>query len=131
MTRKYHTIRERLIANSQPLHDNAQACWIWTGKKRCRFGYGRFNLWVPGLRAHVQLTAHIASWVLLEIGSDASADDLFLAYYEFRCSGLEIDHLCVNPRCINDDHLESVTKKVNCERRSARRHRDEYVSYAH
>ena len=27
--------------------------------------------------------------------------------------GLVIDHLCRNPRCINPDHLEAVTEKVN------------------
>lgn len=27
--------------------------------------------------------------------------------------GLELDHLCRNPACINPDHLEAVTRKVN------------------
>jgi len=30
--------------------------------------------------------------------------------------GLEIDHLCRNPRCVNPDHLEAVTHAVNLQR---------------
>lgn len=35
-------------------------------------------------------------------------------------AGLEIDHLCFNPACINTEHLEAVTTKENSRRRSAR-----------
>jgi len=31
--------------------------------------------------------------------------------------GLELDHLCRTPPCINPDHLEPVTTAVNAERR--------------
>jgi hypothetical protein len=31
-------------------------------------------------------------------------------------AGLEIDHKCHNTRCVNDEHLEAVTKQVNMER---------------
>lgn len=30
--------------------------------------------------------------------------------------GLELDHLCRNPRCVNPDHLEAVTHKENVRR---------------
>lgn len=30
--------------------------------------------------------------------------------------GLEIDHLCFNPPCINPDHLEAVTPTINTRR---------------
>jgi hypothetical protein len=31
-------------------------------------------------------------------------------------AGMQIDHLCVNKRCINPGHLEAVTGKVNVQR---------------
>ena len=34
--------------------------------------------------------------------------------------GMQIDHLCKNPRCVNPDHLEAVTSKENTLRSSAR-----------
>jgi hypothetical protein len=35
--------------------------------------------------------------------------------------GLEIDHLCFNPKCCNPDHLEAVTPSVNVQRSYGRR----------
>lgn len=37
--------------------------------------------------------------------------------------GLELDHLCETPLCVNPDHLEPVTRKENMRRR--------YASYTH
>lgn len=31
--------------------------------------------------------------------------------------GMELDHLCRNPRCANPRHLEAVTASANCSRR--------------
>lgn len=35
--------------------------------------------------------------------------------------GLELDHLCANPTCVNTEHMEPVTKAVNLKRMHQRR----------
>ncbi|MFB8122066.1 HNH endonuclease signature motif containing protein [Streptomyces bacillaris] len=61
-------------------------CWIWQGSTNGT--YGRLG---PGL-------AHRVSY---EIAKGQIP------------SGLDIDHLCRRPLCINPDHLEAVTRRVN------------------
>jgi hypothetical protein len=69
-------------------------CWEWQ-RARDPNGYGRMN---EGGRARL---AH-------------------RIYYERHVSaipaGLELDHLCQNPGCVNPDHLEPVTPAVNVQR---------------
>jgi hypothetical protein len=69
-------------------------CWIWTGAHTPR-GYGQ---WSEGGRkvyayrfAYEQLIGPIPA-------------------------GLQIDHLCRNPACVNPDHLEPVTSAENLRR---------------
>jgi hypothetical protein len=115
--RPYASLYARLVANtSEPAND--QACWPWTAT-RDRWGYGRLNIYVPGLQRHVKVQAHIALWVWLEARC-TSTDDLWLAYQELQASGLELDHTCEAEGCVNPDHTEPVTGKVNCQRRDAR-----------
>jgi hypothetical protein len=73
---------------------DADRCWIWSGS-RSGSGYGSF--WVGRLAP-----AHRVSWVLAN-GCDVPA-------------GLEIDHLCRVPLCVNPEHLEPVTPSVNVAR---------------
>lgn len=73
----------------------AEACWLWTGAPSRR-GYGRFLL-----DSGVRTLAHRAAWLILK-GTIPS--------------GLEVDHLCRVKLCVNPDHLELVTGKVNRER---------------
>jgi hypothetical protein len=121
----YPNLWARLIANTDE-PDNGQSCWLWNGKNVCRFGYGRFTLRIPMLGGTpVNFTAHIAAYVCNQTTLQfESNDDFFLYYLEFRCSGLEIDHLCEMPSCINLDHLDPVTHSLNqlraAERRSKR-----------
>ncbi len=72
--------------------DASGDCWEWTGAKLTQ-GYGHF-----GVRAGVHRSAHRVAWELL-IGPIPD--------------GLEIDHLCRNRSCVNTDHLEPVTRRVN------------------
>lgn len=107
---RYDNLWLRLMANTaEP--DNEQSCWRWTAK-RDRWGYGRLNVWVPGMGQVVTLMAHIAAYVWLEAGCEC-ADDLYLAYIELQASGLELDHGCVHPCCIRPDHLEPMTPQQN------------------
>ncbi len=67
------------------------SCWCWTGEHSDR-GYGRFWDGARRVRAH--------RWA-----------------YEFCVgpipAGLTIDHLCRVHACVNPDHLEAVTNRVN------------------
>ncbi len=109
----------RLVANvteGGPKGD----CWLGEGTP-CRSGYLRSNWRIPGLGgAHVHLTSHILTWAWVK--SEATTlDELYLAYQEFRRSGLVLDHTCEMPACRNPDHLEPVTQAVNLERMRDRR----------
>lgn len=72
----------------------ALECWLWTGSKDWK-GYGRFTT----------SPAPCKSWLAHR-----------LAYWLIRgelISGLQMDHLCRNPGCINPFHLEQVTSREN------------------
>ncbi len=80
-------IRERFLEKVQ----KTDSCWIWTAKKE-KFGYGRFAIREREFAAH------------------RVAYELFVGNIP---DGLSIDHLCKNPSCVNPEHLEPVTMRVN------------------
>jgi len=72
--------------------EKTKTCWIWTGADNGA-GYGRFHSNYSDKRVH-------------------------RVSYEFFTGekipkGLVIDHLCRNRKCVNPDHLEVVSHKVN------------------
>ena len=72
-------------------------CWLWAGPNDGGRGYGRFM-------AREQLgerQAHRAAYAL---------------FCEPIPHGLEIDHLCSVPACVNPAHLEPVTRQENMRR---------------
>lgn len=72
-------------------------CWEWLGA--CGGGgYGQINVDSKPRRAH-----RVAYELL--VGPIPA--------------GLELDHLCRNPRCVNPDHLEPVTGRENLMRAAA------------
>lgn len=71
-----------------------KGCWNWTGK--LVRGYG----WLSGTYAH------------------RASYELFVGPIP---DGLQIDHLCVNRRCVNPRHLEPVTGAENMRRVAERR----------
>ena len=68
-------------------------CWLWTANRRDGYGQFYFNGKLE--------SAHRLSYELFK--GDIP-------------TGLQLDHLCRNRACINPDHLEAVTHKVNCQR---------------
>lgn len=75
-----------------------EACWNWKRSVSAK-GYGRFGISHPeGQRIHI---AHRVAYELL-IGEIPD--------------GLQLDHLCRNPRCVNPYHLDPVTNQVNTQR---------------
>lgn len=71
--------------------DKTDTCWLWTGATRPT-GYGQF--WLNGQC----IGAHRAAYLLL-VGPIPE--------------GLQLDHLCRTPRCVNPAHLEPVTQLEN------------------
>lgn len=67
--------------------DAAGVCWEWTGAADGD-GYGHFE----HKKAHRWCWEHLVAPI---------------------AAGLELDHLCRNPACVNPDHLEPVTPQVN------------------
>ena len=74
-------------------------CWPWLGAHKAH-GYGHLN------RRNRWVLAHRWAYELV-IGPVPD--------------GLELDHLCVNPRCVNPAHLEPVTPTENVRRATERR----------
>ena len=87
---------------SRPLWivDPVTECWLWNRKIR-KDGYGR-----KSLDHRREIPAH--RWVYeQQIGEIPD--------------GLELDHLCNNPPCVNPAHLEPVTHRENMLRQWQRR----------
>lgn len=81
--------------------DSVTDCWLWQGSLT-KDGYGRFRLGQKGLGAHRMA---------------------YLLYRGPIPAGFEPDHLCRVTRCVNPDHLELVTHRVNVQRGYAARAR--------
>lgn len=81
----------RFWAKVQP---DASGCWLWTAALNSR-GYPCF-----GIRGRSHLAHRVAYQAL--VGTIPA--------------GLEMDHLCRVPRCVNPAHLEAVTREENVRR---------------
>jgi hypothetical protein len=82
-----HSLAERLSVYI----DKTPTCWLWTGHINPK-GYAYISSGGRSYRAH-RLTYEMAKGPIPE--------------------GLELDHLCRVRHCVNPDHLEAVTARVN------------------
>ena len=72
-------------------------CWLWTGGRQSK-GYGGFSLHRRSVLAHRFTYERLVGPVP---------------------DGLELDHLCRVRHCVNPEHLEPVTHRVNIRRGDA------------
>lgn len=79
--------------------EKTETCWLWTAATA--HGYGRFRIGSPR-----------GKW----LGMVMSHRFAYLSLRGPIPDGLDIDHLCRVRRCVNPDHMEYVTHKVNCQR---------------
>lgn len=75
-------------------------CWLWTGYVKPN-GYATFY---PGGGRHVS-KVYVHRFAYAAVHGPIP-------------DGLEIDHLCSVRHCVNPDHLEAVTRRVNLDRRN-------------
>ncbi len=93
------TIEQRLWAKVE----KTESCWLFRGGL-INTGYGVIGL---GGRQAGKILAHRLAYTLAKGPIP---------------EGLELDHLCHTPACVNPDHLEAVTHSENLSRRRAYKH---------
>jgi hypothetical protein len=86
-----------------PQVDQSDGCWLWTGYVKPN-GYASF--YPGGGRGVAKVYAHRFSY---EMHKGAIPESM------------EIDHTCNVRSCVNPDHLEAVTHRVNLDRAVDRR----------
>lgn len=74
------------------IHGNLDECWIWNAANVG--GYGTI-----GLDGKVRRAPRIA--LVVKLGRDLRP-------------GMQVHHLCNDPRCVNEDHLVEATPQQNC-----------------
>lgn len=92
--RRGDSLQDRLDAHT----DKSGACWVWTGSRQ-QWGHGK-------LRNHLTGKTVLAHRLSYELAFGPIP------------AGMEIDHKCRNPPCVNPDHLQLATSRENKENRS-------------
>lgn len=92
-------LNERFLSKAIP--EPNSGCWLWTGSQcNPRYGYGSFSI------DRKYQVAHRVAWMM------------FRGPIPY---GMEIDHKCKSPHCVNVDHLRVVTKSENLAHRTKER----------
>lgn len=87
----------------------ATQCWEWTGASD-RSGYGAFKYLGKKINSHRFSYRHYKGEIP---------------------KGLDIDHLCRVRKCVNPEHLEAVTRKINVERGLSSQERKTHCIHGH
>jgi hypothetical protein len=86
--------------------ETEDGCHLFTGST-FHNGYGNFNVWISTGMQSVAVRAHRFAFYLsngwLPQGISGNVKD-----------GIVLNHKCHNRRCVNPEHLEAVTVKINC-----------------
>ena len=91
-------LNSKQISNFWKKVIKTDSCWLWSGYK-LEGGYGRVNINGKTFLAH-----RIS--MLLTIGISNPRGSV-------GAKGLVVMHKCDNPSCVNPEHLNEVTQKVN------------------
>lgn len=86
-----YSLSETDLARFESKVERSDRCWLWRGTIHVE-GYGHFSLNSKAVPAH-RVAYQVAKGPIPE--------------------GLQIDHLCKVRNCVNPDHLEAVTQRVN------------------
>jgi hypothetical protein len=79
-------------------------CWVWKASVAGPGKYGHFHVSGGSTAAKGRVRVYAHRWSYEEVVGPIP-------------DGLELDHLCRNPRCVNPAHLEPVTHAENHRRR--------------
>lgn len=104
---QYEADKKRFMSKVEVTEDG---CWMWMGCRHQKGGYGT-ACWLG-----TPSPAHRVSYFLFK--EDLPPD-------------LDVDHICVNPWCVNPDHLEAVTRSENGRRRWQRQGRRTHCLSGH
>jgi hypothetical protein len=85
--------------------DKSSGCWIWKGGLSAR-GYGLYKALMPDGQKKLVFAHRYAYEMRHQI--KLTTDET-------------LDHLCFETRCVNPDHLEPVSRRVNLDRAVANR----------
>lgn len=95
---RYATPLQHLMAFVSP--EPNSGCWLWMGTA-CPLGYGRLGFYDKSISKTRKTLAHRLAYQLI-VGDIPE--------------GLELDHKCRVPSCVNPQHLEPVTHRENLRR---------------
>lgn len=115
---RYDSLFARLVANTaEP--EWSRACWNWTAGLHVR-GYARVNVWDAERGKSILRLGHRLMWAEINRPLTVEWVDEF-TYRLVEPLPLEyddtVDHLCLNRRCINPDHLRLLSRADNTRHR--------------